>query len=79
VGLLKFPEKLVPAIRFAEYRRYADECRGKAESTADLDDKTSWLKLADAWLQMLPVSHLPGGVDLAGWPKVSDEDSKASH
>jgi hypothetical protein len=38
----------------------------------------SWLKLADAWLQMLPATQSPSG-DLPGWPKVSDEDSKASH
>jgi hypothetical protein len=78
VGLLKHPEKLVPAIRFEEYRRNADECRGKAETATDRDDKMSWLKLADAWLQMLPPAHAPSA-DLAGWPKISDEDSKASH
>jgi hypothetical protein len=42
------------------------------------DDKMSWLKLADAWLQMLPPTHSPSG-GLADWPRASDEDSKASH
>jgi hypothetical protein len=78
VGLFKHPEKVVPVDRFEEYRRNADECRGKAENTVDPDDTMSWLKLADAWLQMLPHTHSPSG-DLAGWPKVSDGDSKASH
>jgi hypothetical protein len=78
VGLLKHPDKIVPADRFEEYRRNADQCRDKAESATDSDDKMSWLKLADAWLQMLPPSHAPSG-GLAGWPKGSDEDSKASH
>ena len=78
VGLLKQPEKIVPTDRLEEYRRSADECRAKAESTADPDDKKSWLKLADAWLQMLPPTNSPGG-EVAGWPKASDEDSQASH
>jgi hypothetical protein len=74
VSVLKHPEKVVPTTRFEEYRRYADDCRGKAEDAADPDDKMSWLKLADAWLQMLPQA-----VHAAGWPKASDEASKASH
>ncbi|HEV7877030.1 DUF6894 family protein [Bradyrhizobium sp.] len=78
VGLLKHPEKVVRAGRFEEYRRNADQCRGKAENTAEREDKISWLKLADAWLQMLPPTHSPSG-DLAGWPRLSDTDSKASH
>ena len=78
VELFKHPEKIIPADRFEEYRRHADECRGKAENTADPDDKMSWLKLADAWLQMLPPTHSPSG-GLADWPRASDEDSKASH
>jgi uncharacterized protein DUF6894 len=78
VGLLKNPEKVVPTNKFEEYRRNADNCRSKAENTADPDDKMSWLKLADAWLQMLPATH-SASADLAGWPKASDEHSKASH
>ena len=78
VGLLKHPEKVVPANKFEEYRRNADDCRRKAEDTDDADDKMSWLNLADAWLQMLPPMH-SAGTDLAGWPKQSDADSKASH
>jgi uncharacterized protein DUF6894 len=78
VGLLKKPEKLLPTSKFEEYRRNADDCRHKAENTMDPDDKMSWLKLADAWLQMLPD---PGSAraGVPGWPKPSDEDSKASH
>jgi hypothetical protein len=78
VGLLKHPGKVVPTERFEEYRRNADECRGKAENAVDPADKASWLKLADSWLQILPSTHSPG-VDLDGWPKESDEDSKVSH
>ena len=78
VNLLKYPEKVVPADKFEEYRRQADECRRKAEDTTDPDDKTSWLKLADAWLQMLPPSHA-ASADLGGWPKASEADSKTSH
>jgi hypothetical protein len=38
----------------------------------------SWLKLADAWLQMLPPTHSPSR-GVPGWPRASDEDSNASH
>jgi hypothetical protein len=74
VGLLKHPEKILPANRFEDYRRSADDCRAKAEAAADPDDKKSWLDLAEAWLLMLPRTAHP-----AGWPKASEEDSKASH
>jgi len=78
VSLLKNPTKLVPTNRFEEYRKNADDCRDRAANASDPDDKMSWLKLADAWLQMLPHSEL-ANTDVAGWPKPSDEDSKASH
>ena len=78
VAVLKHPEKIVLKNRLEEYRRHADECRGKAAQATDAGDKVSWLKLADAWLQMLPPS-LAAGADVAGWPKSFDEDSKASH
>ena len=78
VSLLKEPEKVVSSDRLEEYRRNADECRAKAENAADPDDKMSWLKLATAWLQMLPATQSSSG-DLADWPKASDDDSKASH
>jgi hypothetical protein len=62
-----------------QYRRHAAECRQMAENAIDAEDKGAWLKLADAWLQMLP-RHPPGGAaHIPGWPKPSDEDSQASH
>ena len=70
--------EVIPVNRLAEYRRNADGCRAMAENSDDADDKEGWLKLADAWLQMLP-KHLPAGADIPGWPKATDEDSKASH
>ena len=78
VGLLKHPDRIVPMSKLQEYRREADECRAKAENAVDALDKASWLKLADSWLQMLP-HNFAAGADLTGWPKASDEDSKASH
>jgi hypothetical protein len=77
VGVLKHPEKIVPKNRLEEYRLNADQCRAKAESATETDDKTSWLKLADAWLQMLPLSEATAHA--AGWPQPSEEHSKASH
>jgi hypothetical protein len=74
VDLLKQPSKAIPLNRFEEYRRNADGCRTMAEKAHDPDDKMSWLKLADGWLQMLPQHE-----ELPGWPKASEEDSKASH
>jgi hypothetical protein len=77
VVLLKNPTKVIPPNRFEEYRRNADDCRSKAADATDEDDKWSWLKLADAWLQMLPAPQ--SGADFTGWPKSSADDSKASH
>jgi len=77
VSLLKHPETVVPTDRLNEYRHHADECRRKAESTADIDDKMCWLKLANAWLDMVPPTQ--SATVLADWPKPSDEDSKTSH
>jgi hypothetical protein len=78
VDLLKQPSKAVPLNRFEEYRHNADGCCRMAENEDNPDDKMSWLKLADGWLQMLP-RHDPATVPAPGWPKASDEDSKASH
>jgi hypothetical protein len=77
VHTLKHPETPLSPNRSEEYRRYADGCRTMAENASDPDDKTSWLKLADAWLQMLP--RQASANRMPGWPKTSDEDSKASH
>ena len=49
-----------------------------AENASDADDKTSWLKLADAWLHMLPQPETALG-QLPGWPKPTEDNSKASH
>jgi hypothetical protein len=75
---LKTPEKVVPKDRFEQYRRNADDCRAQADSAANSDDQSSWLKLAHAWLQMLPASQ-PAATDVAGRPAASDDDSQASH
>lgn len=77
VALFKNAAQVVPTTRFEEYRQQADDCRAKAANATDPEDKLSWLKLADAWLQMLPAK--PAGADLTGWPKPSDADSTASH
>jgi hypothetical protein len=79
VKALKNPDEVVPMDRLLEYRRNADGCRAMAEKAAEADDKMSWLKLADAWLQMLPKHGPNTGADLSGWPKPTDEDSQASH
>jgi hypothetical protein len=79
VALFKDPVKVVPADRFEDYRKFADECRARAENAVDPNDKMSWLKLADAWLQMLPSSTISPSSQLTDWPRASDEDSKASH
>jgi hypothetical protein len=75
---LKNPVEVIPIDRLAGYRRNADECRAMAENADDPDDKAGWLKLADAWLHMLP-KHPTAGPDIPGWPKSTVEDSKASH
>jgi hypothetical protein len=77
VSLLKHPAEAVPGNRLDEYRQYADGCRRMADDAEDADDKMSWLKLADAWLHMLPKQS--ASANLPRWPQVTDEDSKTSH
>jgi hypothetical protein len=79
VNLLKNPAKAVPLNTLEDYRRNADGCRSMAENADDPDDKMSWLKLADAWLQLLPKHDPAASPDGPGWPKASDEHSKSSH
>jgi hypothetical protein len=79
VNALKFAAKVLPQNKFNEYRSNADACRAMAENAANPDDKAGWLNLADAWLHMLPQHEPATSPDLPGWPKASDEDSKASH
>jgi hypothetical protein len=79
VKVLKSPVEVVTLDRLAEYRSNAEACRAMAENADDANDKVSWLKLAEAWLQMLP-KHAPHpSADIAGWPKATKENSKASH
>jgi hypothetical protein len=77
LNVVKDPAKAVPADRFEEYRRNADGCRQMAENASDPEDKTSWLKLADAWLHMLPQPQASSAEP--GWPKPAEQDSHASH
>lgn len=78
VNLIKAPEKVISGDRLQEYRRFAEDCRAKAEGTDNVDDKMSWLKLANAWLLMLPPDHSQGP-DLTDWPSASETESKTSH
>ena len=34
-----------------EFRKHADECRRMARTTVNLQDRTSWNRLAERWLQ----------------------------
>ena len=72
VNLLTQPSKAIPVNRFEEYRHNSNGCRRMAENSDNPDDKMSWLKLADAWLQMLPRHELATSPDLPGWPDASD-------
>jgi hypothetical protein len=65
--------------KFKEYRQYARECQQMAANAVNPDDKASWLRLADSWLQMLPKEARTGDGQHEQWPKPSDEDSQASH
>ena len=40
-----------------EYRRNAGECERKAQDAADPEVKSHWLRLAEAWLRMIPHPH----------------------
>jgi hypothetical protein len=79
LSALTCPGAASPASRLQEYRRNADGCRRMAENTSDSDDKLSWLKLADAWLHMLPKHEPASSPSPPGWPEITEADSKASH
>jgi len=42
-----------------KYRRNAEEARQKAEKCVNSVDKESWLKIAEAWLQLTQEAEKP--------------------
>jgi hypothetical protein len=65
--------------QFRNDGRTTREHDGRNDENADDPNDKMWLKLADAWLQMLPKNGPSASTDIPGWPKATDEDSKASH
>jgi hypothetical protein len=57
VEVVRPPRQKMPMDRFGEYRWQAAECCRMARNARSPEDKQAWLKLADAWLQMLPQSE----------------------
>lgn len=43
--------------RADDYRRNADECERMGHSATNPDLKSHWLRLAEAWLRMIPHNH----------------------
>jgi hypothetical protein len=77
VSSLKGSARLIPPVRLEEYRRSGDICRSMAEKADDPVDKMSWLKLAEAWLQMLPKYARSASSDISEWSKPFDENPTA--
>jgi hypothetical protein len=63
----------VETARLEECRQQSAECYAMADKASNYEDKREWLKLAEAWLHMLPREVT------AGWPKPGNQDSQASH
>jgi hypothetical protein len=51
------------SVRYEEYHRAADHCLQMALNAATDAYRASWLKLAQAWLQMIP----PDQIRIAEW------------
>ena len=43
--------------KYDEYHRNADDCLQMALTASNDTYRVSWLKLAQAWLQMIPADH----------------------
>jgi hypothetical protein len=41
----------------AEFRRHADECRRMARATVNVDDSTSWSRMAQRWSRCAEVAE----------------------
>jgi len=48
----------IVSVKYEEYRRNADDCLQMALTVSSDSYRVSWLKLAQAWLQMIPADQL---------------------
>ena len=48
----------IVSVKYEEYRRNADDCLQMALTVSSDRYRASWLKLAQAWLQMIPPDQL---------------------
>ena len=46
------------SVKYDEYHRNADDCLQMALTVSSDSYRASWLKLAQAWLQMIPADQL---------------------
>ena len=46
------------SVKYEEYHRNADDCLQMALTVSSDRYRASWLKLAQAWLQMIPADEL---------------------
>ena len=46
------------SVKYDEYQRNADDCLQMALTVSSDRYRASWLKLAQAWLQMIPADQL---------------------
>lgn len=61
--------------KYDEYHRTADDCLQMALTASTDAYRVSWLKLAQAWLQMIPADQLK----IAEWAYEDIVRAKATH
>jgi hypothetical protein len=69
--------------KYDEYHRNADDCLQMALTASSDIYRVSWLKLAQAWLQMIPADHLKIAKQtyesIVRLKATHGKDSKSSH
>ena len=55
--------RVVVSVKFEEYHRNADDCLQMALTVSSDSYRVSWLKLAQAWLQMIPADQLKSATE----------------
>ena len=73
----------IVSVKYEEYRRNADHCLQMALTVSSDSYRVSWLKLAQAWLQMIPADQLKTAKEaheaIARLPATYGKDSKSPH
>jgi hypothetical protein len=73
----------IVSVKYEEYHRNADDCLQMALTVSSDSYRVSWLKLAQAWLQMIPPDQLKSAKEtheaIVRLRATHGKDAKSSH